>query len=100
MTWTSTRTIRGQNIEVSDDRDISLAVRACRGSRGGALVTADEREESKWDQCHRTIGCIYREGHGSQCQLRQLVSIGPAQVYAYALQVGLDMIEELQRGRS
>jgi hypothetical protein len=64
-------------------------------------MTAEAREDSTWDPCHRTLGCIYREGHGGpRCQVRQTLAIGPAEVYAYAMQVGLDMVEELQRGRS
>jgi hypothetical protein len=58
------------------------------------------REEAQWTPCYRTVACVHRHGHGGECLPRVEVTVRPAEVYAFAVRAGLDMVAELQRGRS
>jgi hypothetical protein len=63
-------------------------------------MNTDERDEMRWELCHRLEGCVHRHGHGGACLPWQEVTVAPVDVYAYAIKAGLDALAEIQQGRS
>jgi hypothetical protein len=58
------------------------------------------RDDTHWDPCLLTTGCVHRHGHGGVCLPVHEIQMVPAAVYAYAIRAGLDMLAEVQRSRS
>jgi sporulation-control protein spo0M len=49
------------------------------------------------DRCTRTPGCTHRFSHGGACSTETPLTIGPADLYAYAIRAGVDMLTEIQK---
>lgn len=60
----------------------------------------EDDDNPRWYRCHRTHNCVHQSGHGGGCVTVTEIQVSPAALYAYAIQAGLDAIDEIRDARS